>query len=76
MAGLAVAGILHGHAYAESIFGAEPAPLVAYLVGFSLIQLAIASAAYFLHARLPRAVVPVLGGLVAGIGILFLYGSS
>jgi urease accessory protein len=76
MGGLAVAGILHGHAYAESIFGAEPAPLVAYLVGFSLIQLAIALAAFFLHAHLPRAVVPVLGGLVAGIGVLFLYGSS
>ena len=76
MGGLAVAGILHGHAYAESIFGAEPAPLVAYLVGFSLIQLAIASAAYFMHARLPRALVAALGSLVAGIGVLFLYGSS
>ena len=72
MGALAVAGILHGHAYAESIFGAEPAPLVAYLAGFSLIQLAIASAAYFLHARLPRQSALVVGSVVGAIGIAFL----
>ena len=38
----AVAGILHGYAYGESIVGAEPAPLVAYVVGFALIQYGIA----------------------------------
>jgi urease accessory protein len=43
MAGLvAAAGIFHGYAYAESIFGAEPAPLYAYLAGFAIIQFAIA----------------------------------
>jgi urease accessory protein len=36
------AGIFHGYAYGESIVGAEGTPLWAYLVGFSLIQLAIA----------------------------------
>ena len=28
-----IAGFFHGYAYGESIYGAEPAPLVAYLVG-------------------------------------------
>ena len=49
---LALAGILHGYAYAESIFGAEATPLVAYLVGFSVIQLGIAAAAFLIHRRL------------------------
>lgn len=77
--GLAVAGVLHGHAYAESIFGAEPAPLFAYLVGFSLIQLGIAAAALFAHRRLMsagggrgRPVSGALGAAVGVIGILFL----
>jgi urease accessory protein len=36
------AGLLHGYAYAESIFGAEPTPLYAYLIGFAAIQFVIA----------------------------------
>jgi urease accessory protein len=32
------AGTLHGYAYGESIVGAEPAPLGAYIAGFALIQ--------------------------------------
>ncbi|WP_199302644.1 HupE/UreJ family protein [Oscillatoria sp. FACHB-1406] len=39
----ALAGIFHGYAYGESIVGAEPTPLIAYLMGFAAIQLAIAS---------------------------------
>jgi|JI10StandDraft_1071094.scaffolds.fasta_scaffold244584_2 urease accessory protein len=42
LAVLALAGLFHGYAYGESIVGAEPAALGAYLVGFSLIQAAIA----------------------------------
>jgi urease accessory protein len=38
----AAAGILHGYAYGESIVGAEPAPLGAYIAGFVLIQYGIA----------------------------------
>jgi urease accessory protein len=43
----ALAGGLHGYAYGESIVGAEPAPLVAYIAGFGAIQfgLAVASGA-------------------------------
>ena len=78
-AGLAVAGVLHGHAYAESIFGAEPAPLGAYLVGFSLIQLAVAAAAYWIHRRIIAAretwakpVSVCLGAVVGAVGVVFL----
>lgn len=42
----AIAGVFHGYAYGEAIVGAEMAPLLAYLVGFSVIQLAIAALAY------------------------------
>jgi urease accessory protein len=76
---LGVAGILHGHAYAESIIGAEAAPLGAYLAGFSLIQLAVAATGFFAHRRLiakrESLVSPassVLGSAVAGVGALFL----
>jgi urease accessory protein len=77
--GLALAGVLHGHAYAESIFGAEAAPLGAYLVGFSLVQLGIAAAAFLIHRRLlatreawARPVSSGLGAAVGAIGVVFL----
>ncbi|MGB3514467.1 MAG: HupE/UreJ family protein [Microcoleaceae cyanobacterium] len=37
----ATAGIFHGYAYGEAIIGAEITPLLAYLIGFSAIQLLI-----------------------------------
>jgi urease accessory protein len=48
----AIGGLFHGYAYGESIVGAEATPLVAYLVGFSLIQYAIMAAATFFGGRL------------------------
>lgn len=33
-----VGGVLHGYALAESIVGAEPTPLTAYLVGLTMVQ--------------------------------------
>lgn len=42
----ALSGIAHGYAYGEAVVGAETTPLAAYLLGFSLIQLALALAAY------------------------------
>lgn len=48
----AVAGLFHGYAYGESIVGAEPAPLYAYLLGYSAIQYGIALASAWLLARL------------------------
>ncbi|MEM6836602.1 MAG: HupE/UreJ family protein [Cyanobacteria bacterium P01_C01_bin.120] len=43
----AIAGIFHGFAYGEAIFGAEMGPLAAYLLGFAVIQLAIAATAWW-----------------------------
>src|SRR5262245_42249836 len=39
----AVAGLFHGYAYGESIFGAERTPLGAYLIGLVIVQTAIAT---------------------------------
>lgn len=47
----ALASVFHGYAYGEAIVGAEPTPLVAYLVGFTLIQGAIIAATYLLSKR-------------------------
>lgn len=41
----AVAGFFHGCAYGGTVVGAEATPIVAYLLGFALIQFAIAYAA-------------------------------
>lgn len=77
--GLALAGVLHGYAYAESIFGAEPTPLGAYLIGFSLTQYAVASAALFGHRHLVAArerwAAPAslaLGAAVSVVGAVYL----
>jgi len=77
--GLALAGVLHGHAYAETIFGAEAAPLAAYLIGFSLTQLGIAAVALLIHRQLiarreawARPASSGLGAAVGVIGIVFL----
>jgi len=77
--GLALAGALHGYAYAESIFGAEKAPLAAYLIGFSLVQFGIAAAALLLHRRLiaareawARLASSGVGAVVGTIGAVFL----
>jgi urease accessory protein len=42
----AIAGIFHGYAYGEAIVGANMNPLIAYLAGFTLIQLTVALMAY------------------------------
>jgi len=74
----AVAGLLHGYAYGESIVGAEPAPLYAYLLGFCLVQYAIAAGAMLLVERLAGlpASAPlatrIAGGVVTGVGLVFL----
>ena len=70
----ALAGLFHGHAYGEAIFGAEATPLAAYLVGFGLTQWAIAVGAGMLFgatSRLGSGLAPRLAGaMVAGAGVL------
>ena len=74
----AFAGLVHGYALGESIAGAERAPLYAYFVGLAAIQGAIALAAMYgtriLAARAAgqAAIIRVLGGIVAGIGLAML----
>jgi urease accessory protein len=60
----AVSGIVHGYAYAEAIVGAETTPLLAYLAGFALVQLAIAFAGFEIARYAQRK----LGGRPAAVG--------
>ncbi|MCT7961560.1 HupE/UreJ family protein [Laspinema sp. D1] len=78
----AVAGIFHGYAYGEAIIGAETAPLFAYLIGFTAIQIAIASAAIgFVRKTLttwdqdPNLSLRFAGFAIGGIGAAFLASS-
>jgi len=47
----AAAGLFHGYAYGEAVVGAEPTPLVAYLIGFAVVQGAIACTTYLFSQR-------------------------
>jgi urease accessory protein len=49
----ALAGVLHGQAFAEAVIGAETGPVLAYIVGLAGTQLAIAAGAYLLARATP-----------------------
>ena len=74
----ALAGLFHGYAYGEGIFGAERTPLAAYLIGFAAIQFAVASAAMLatraMASERRASAVParLAGAVIAGIGLTFL----
>lgn len=75
----AIAGLFHGYAYGEAIVGAEMTPLIAYLAGFALIQLAIALAAFKIArlalkkvAEQPALTLRFAGFTISGIGAAFL----
>lgn len=75
----AIAGLFHGYAYGESIVGAEAAPLSAYLLGFAVIQYAIVAGVMEItryvgenSKDLQPLWLRVGGGIVAGIGLVFL----
>ena len=74
----AVAGLYHGSAYAGAIVGAETTPLLAYLIGFGLVQFAIMVAAGWAASRarahVDRAALEprLAGAVVAGVGLTFL----
>lgn len=74
LAVFAAVGLLHGYALGESIYGAEPTPLIAYLTGLTIIQSVIALAAMSLARLLTRRMaqaVPLrlIGAGIAGLGI-------
>ncbi len=78
--GFVIAGALHGHAYAEAIFGAEAEPLMAYLTGFSLIQFGVATGAFLMHRQLiakhaawTRPLSAGLGAVVGATGMVLLF---
>jgi len=78
----AVAGIFHGYAYGEAIIGAETAPLLAYLIGFTAIQIAIAAGAIGLARKTftaldrdPSLSLRFAGFTIGGIGAAFLASS-
>ena len=79
-AGFALAGLLHGHAFAEAVIGAEATPLVAYLAGLALMQAGIGAAAMLGAAGIAAAghgaVLHRAAG-VAGValGVVFLGGA-
>jgi urease accessory protein len=73
----AAAGLVHGYALAESIVGAEPAPLYAYFAGLVIVQSAIALGAMLLVRAMTSApgelnAVRLIGAGIAGIGIAIL----
>jgi urease accessory protein len=73
----AMVGVIHGYALGESIYGAERAPLYAYLIGLAVIQSVIALAATHVTRSLARAspdlsAVRLAGAGIAGIGLAIL----
>ena len=72
----AIAGVLHGYAYGESIVGAQPGPLSAYLAGLVLVQSALAAAVAFLARNSAAEAIKLrlIGAVVAGIGLAVLAG--
>lgn len=54
-AAFAVAGLVHGHAFAEAIIGAEATPLVAYLAALALMQAGIGIVAMLVARRIAAA---------------------
>ncbi len=73
----AVAGLIHGYALGESIYGAEPTPLYAYLIGLAVIQSAVALAAmngvrWLMQKPAEVSLLRLLGAGIAGVGLAIL----
>lgn len=75
-----LAGLFHGYAYGEAIFGAQMTQVVAYLAGFSVIQVIIAMAAFFVGKTIlkksskeePTLTLRFAGFVICGAGAAFL----
>ncbi|MBI3704465.1 MAG: HupE/UreJ family protein [Rhizobiales bacterium] len=73
----ALAGLVHGYALGESIFGAEQTPLFAYLLGLAVIQSAVALAAMSVAQLIAKqsadlSPLRLTGAGIAGIGLAVL----
>jgi urease accessory protein len=73
-----LAGLAHGYAYGESIFGAEPTPLWAYLAGLVIVQSALTVGVALVTRRSGAevsALAPRLAGAaIVGVGLTALIG--
>ena len=77
--GLALAaGLFHGGAYGAAVAGGEATPIIAYLVGFAGIQLAIAFGVAMITNHIWKAVDAgalhprLAGAIIAGVGVTYL----
>lgn len=75
----AVAGVFHGYAYGESIFGATMVPLLAYLIGFTAIQLLVSFSVFAIAKVLMQQNeakifnrIRSFGLVICGMGVAFL----
>jgi urease accessory protein len=73
----AAVGLLHGYALGESIYGAEPTPLYAYLLGLAVIQSAVVLGAMIVARMMWRrsddhSPLRLTGAGIAGIGLAIL----
>lgn len=70
------AGLVHGYACGESIYGAEASPLAAYLLGLVMVQVVIATVVALIARRSSAAATEprLAGAAIAGIGIAILAG--
>ena len=71
-----IAGIAHGFAYGESIYGAERSPMAAYLLGLVLIQgaivLGVAVAARRAGPNISAVSTRLAGAAIGGVGAVML----
>lgn len=78
----AITGIFHGYAYGEAIVGAQMTPLVAYLLGFTMIQYIVAMVAQAIGnafiqrtGNKPLSIMRFAGFVICAIGVVFLTSS-
>jgi urease accessory protein len=81
VAGLSVlAGICHGYASGEAIFGAQTTSLMAYLLGFTIVQFGVATIAFIVGKHFikrpeqpPFSALRSAGFVICGVGMTFLF---
>ncbi|WP_439560892.1 HupE/UreJ family protein [Roseinatronobacter sp.] len=78
LAGFAVAGLFHGWAYGEAVIGSTPMPVFAYLLGFGVVQFAIAAGVALLAGRMLQQGQGALQARLAaavcmGVGLAFMF---
>jgi len=74
LAGFALAGLFHGHAFAEAVIGAEASPILGYLAGLAVIQGVLMLGAMALTRQATRAhwLRPAMGAAASLTGVGFL----